>query len=567
VGEVIAARYRLVETLGDGAMGKVFVAEDEVMGRRVAVKLLKPELLADDSFRKRFQHEAMAIAAIEHRNVARFIDLVVGDPTFLVMEFVPGPTLGALLKRERRLEPLRAIKIAQRLCWALDAVHDAGIVHRDIKPANVVLAPDREADEEPKLIDFGLAKLAFATPEEQLTRAGQFVGTPHYMSPEQIASRTIDARADVYSLGCLLYHLIAGQPPFHGSDDVQVLYKQMEHAPPPLSGLAATTPPELDDVLARALAKEPGSRFASTREMAAALHSIERSLEIAITSERPRASSRSGSRPRSGVWMPETTENVRLPPPRRRPKRAIAVGLGLALGLAAAVGITAFRLARASRNLVVVTSLPTNARVRLDDRLLTDPTPTALTNLTAGAHRLRLEMPGRIPVERALRIADGERAAVDVVLPPESRALEVTSIPAGAAVFLDGVHTPGETPLTLPISDDDFHELRLEKLGYEPETAALKPEDRGPIVVSLVAEKEPRGVIWVEANSNAEVFIDGKDSGFVAPTVGIQVAAGTHALELRDPSGARGAAASVALRAGESIHVTLASPSRAPDTQ
>src|SRR3954469_12474119 len=155
VGEVIGGRYKLVQSLGNGGMGQGFVAENIAIGMRVAIKLLKPELLANPEFRARFQTEAQAVAAIEHPNVARFFDLVVGDPTFIVMEYVRGETLADRLK----LGPLprgRALEIARRLCWGLDAAHTAGVVHRDLKPANVLLAPDAEHGEIPKLIDFGL---------------------------------------------------------------------------------------------------------------------------------------------------------------------------------------------------------------------------------------------------------------------------------------------------------------------------------------------------------------------------------------------------------------------------
>src|SRR5579864_7760580 len=140
VGDVIGERYRLTQSLGNGGMGQVFVAENISIGMRVAIKLLKPELLANTEFRKRFQNEAQAVAAIEHPNVARFFDLVVGDPTFIVMEYVRGDTLASLIKLGR-LPVERAVAIAQRLCWGLDAAHAAGVVHRDLKPANVLLAP------------------------------------------------------------------------------------------------------------------------------------------------------------------------------------------------------------------------------------------------------------------------------------------------------------------------------------------------------------------------------------------------------------------------------------------
>ncbi|MGZ3406505.1 MAG: serine/threonine-protein kinase, partial [Polyangia bacterium] len=161
-GDVIAGRYKLIETLGNGSMGQVFIGEIQSIGRRVAIKVLKPELLVDAQFRRRFQQEAEAVAAIEHRNVARFFDLVVGDPTFLVMEYVAGPTLAAALKKGP-LDPVRAINIVRRLCWALEAAHRAGVIHRDIKPSNIILAPDVEIGDEPKLIDFGLAKVAATT--------------------------------------------------------------------------------------------------------------------------------------------------------------------------------------------------------------------------------------------------------------------------------------------------------------------------------------------------------------------------------------------------------------------
>src|SRR4051794_14375698 len=251
IGDVIAGRYKLIERLGDGAMGQVFVAENLAIGRRVAIKVLKTELLADPSFRQRFQHEAEAIAAIEHRNVARFLDLVVGDPTFLVMEYVRGPTLDDILEKEKRLPPPRAVRITQRLCWALEAAHSAGVIHRDIKPSNVIVAPDLENEEEPKLIDFGLAKLAHAAVKAGLTRTGQIVGTPEYMAPEQISNKPVDARADVYALGCLLYELLTGRPPFEGSDDVQVLYQQLHDTPAPLAKFIQGPPPALQTLISR----------------------------------------------------------------------------------------------------------------------------------------------------------------------------------------------------------------------------------------------------------------------------------------------------------------------------
>ncbi|HWE29975.1 MAG TPA: serine/threonine-protein kinase, partial [Polyangia bacterium] len=271
-GDVVGDRYKLLEVLGGGAMGHVFTAENRAIGSIVAIKVLKPELLANPEFRQRFQHEAQAVGSIEHPNVARFLDVVVGDPTFLVMEYVPGETLATVLAREKAMSIQRAVHIATRLCWGLDAAHAAGIIHRDLKPTNVILTADREVGETPKLIDFGLAKIAAVAGTEQLTRTGQIIGTPAYMSPEQISGRDVDARSDVYALACLLYEMIAGRPPFTGSEDVQTLYRQLHEPPEPLSLNAADVPGALDKVVNRALAKNPHDRYGSMQELARALN-------------------------------------------------------------------------------------------------------------------------------------------------------------------------------------------------------------------------------------------------------------------------------------------------------
>jgi serine/threonine-protein kinase len=271
VGDLLAGRYRLIRLLGVGGMGWVFEAEDGHVGRPVAVKVVKPVFAADVAQHVRFVQEAKAIAAVEHRNTARFLDLIVGDPTFLVMELVHGPTLQSVLESEEQLDPVRAINLARRLCWALNAVHAAGIIHRDIKPANILLARDPELGEEPKLIDFGLAKLRS---EAGVTPPCTIVGTPHYMAPEQIALDEVDARSDVYSLGCVLYHMVAGAPPFYG--DERIFDAKLRREPLPIAAFAPHAPAQLDEVLRRALARDPAERFQSMRELHDALATIDR---------------------------------------------------------------------------------------------------------------------------------------------------------------------------------------------------------------------------------------------------------------------------------------------------
>jgi serine/threonine-protein kinase len=529
-GDVIADRFQIVSLLGNGGMGQVFVATSLAIGVKVAIKLLKPELLANPEFRARFQHEAEAVAAIQHPNVARFLDLVVGDPTFLVMEYVEGPTLFEVLTRERRLAVPRAVAIATRLCWALEAAHKAGVIHRDLKPTNVILTPDNELGEAPKLIDFGLAKTEGSPMERQLTRAGQLVGTPHYMSPEQISGQRVDARADIYSLACVLYEMLAGRPPFaDAEDDLRMLYRHINEPPQPISRLVPSVPAALEAVLTRALAKRPEERFASMAELARALG--------------------------------EAVVRRRAAPPRPRRWPGLLATASIAALL---VGGASFALRRApaptglagSASLLIVTSNPPGASIELDGKPTTESTPAALQTAT-GAHSVRLSKAGRTREDRNVSLERGEHLVLDVALRPTSHPLEVRSSPTGALVFLDGILMTNSTPAVLQIVDDDLHELRLELAGYETLTTSIEPDDREPTkMYTLQFEKRPTGRLMVDADAPTEVWVDGVDTGFVTPTLYLPVTVGPHAVELRG-AGGRTKPHHVQVHTGETVRLML----------
>jgi hypothetical protein len=207
---------------------------------------------------------------------------------------------------------------------------------------------------------------------------------------------------------------------------------------------------------------------------------------------------------------------------------------------------------------IFVNSQPGGATVELDGRALAETTPTVARGVGAGPHRLRLRMGGHALVEEAVTLGAGERTAIDVALPPASRAVEVQTVPAGALVFLDGHLLVGQTPLAVELTVDDFHELRLEKAGYEPVRHAIKPEHTAPqLSFALEAEKRPRGFLWVDANRAAQVFLDGAYTGLTTPTLGMRVSAGEHLVELRDGSGAVGAARRIKVAQGEALHLML----------
>jgi serine/threonine-protein kinase len=548
IGHTIGERYRLKSLLGVGGMGQVFVAENLAIGAEVAVKLLKPELIASKLFRQRFQKEAEAIGSINHQNVARLFDLVVGDPTFLVMEYVQGPTLYQLIENEKRLDYHRALRIASRLCWGLHAAHERGIVHRDLKPANIIIASDPEGGDQPKIIDFGLAKLANATVNKDLTRTGQTMGTPAYMAPEQVAGRPVDARADVYSLGCVLYAMLVGKPPFTGDDDVQVMYRQVHEPALAPSAIVPEIPVKVDEVLARALAKDPADRYPDTRALAEALNQAH--------------ARRRADRPTSP------------PPPVRFKYPPLALVASTTLVLGALAGVLIGRRHRSpsaggavasgdGSELLIVTSEPPGARVTLDGTALAETTPTVERDVAVGNHTVRITHAGYADTERTIKVAAGQRAVLAVTLPPKSRQIHLRTIPAGAVVFLDNEIVASSTPAEVTVRVDEFYELRLEKQGYEPMTKDLTPDDTAPeLELRLDEEKQPMGYVWIDTNGLGDVWVDGRNSGFTAPTPGIRLPIGHHVVELRSSSGDRSRATAINLTKGQSLHISLDMPER-----
>ena len=517
VGDIVGERYNVLRPIGHGAMGKVFLAENQAIGLRVAIKLLKPELLANPDFRLRFKHEAEAVAAIQHPNVARFLDLIVGDPTFLVMEYVDGPTLHQVIHKEGKLPPRRAADIAVRLAWGLHAAHKAGVIHRDLKPSNILLSPDEETGEVPKIIDFGLAKTA-ASPGAPLTRAGQIVGTPQYMAPEQIARKVVDARTDVYALGSVLYAMLCGRPPFtDNNDDVQLLYKQVHepvepvrvHAPHVIGRARSGRHARARQSAGRSLSVGGGAgararpRRRETGTAAAALRGHR-------VIERPRA-------PRSPFWW------------------ALLLTAMTLLGVAG--GVTLARRAHGG-SLVIVLSDPEGAEVLLDGKPAGDRTPAALRGLSPGEHTVRLRHPSFSDLERVVHLDAADRQIINAHLLPRSHTVELATVPAGAVAFVDGALVAGKTPLSVELTDGDYHVVRIEKAGYETVTKKLAPDDTGTLPPFVLApESEPRGIVFVDAAGPAAVWIDGQYSGFMTPTPGLIVSAGVHTVQLRAPNG------------------------------
>jgi serine/threonine protein kinase len=260
--------YRVERQVGQGGMGVVYRAVHLRLGRVVALKVLAPEWSRDVGVRARFDDEARIAAAIEHPSVVPLYDA--GETTsgllYLTMKFIEGTDLGALIEREGALEGRRAVALIAPVAAALDASHAAGFVHRDVKPPNVLITGGR--DELAYLTDFGLTKLIAAS--AGVTMTGQVVGTPQYMSPEQVEGRRLDARSDVYALGCTLFHALTGHPPYRRDAVAAVMFAHVHELPPSVAELRPDLPPAFDDVIGRAMAKDPRLRYPSAGDLARA---------------------------------------------------------------------------------------------------------------------------------------------------------------------------------------------------------------------------------------------------------------------------------------------------------
>jgi serine/threonine protein kinase len=280
-GELIAGRYRLIERIGEGAMGTVYLARHEGLQRQVAVKFLQEELTGNREIAARFAREAVAAARLQHPNVIAVYDSGADEEgrCYLVMEYVGAESLRTVMERVGAIPNERALSLARQIAAALDHAHSLGIVHRDIKPENVLVL-DTDGVETVKVIDFGIAKVFL--PEGPtgpgLTRTGLVLGTPEYMAPEQAAGAEVDRRADIYALGVITYEMLLGRRPFDSDDVMSLLMAHLNAAPPVPSAVRPDLGfgPAVDEVLARALAKSPAARFQRAADLVeqldAALH-------------------------------------------------------------------------------------------------------------------------------------------------------------------------------------------------------------------------------------------------------------------------------------------------------
>ncbi len=275
VGSIVADRYHVLRKLGEGGMGQVYLAEHVKMGRKSAVKVMNPEMAHDAEAISRFNREAANASRISHPNVAAVYDFgETGEGLiYLAMEFVEGPPLTTLIAQQGSLPPLRAAEIARQVADALSAAHDMGIVHRDLKPDNIMVARHRDGSDFVKVVDFGIAKAA-DNEAQKVTKTGFVVGTPDYMSPEQLAGDTLDGRSDIYSLALVTFNMLTGALPFSSESAQESMVMRLTDRPKRLSemkpGVAWTS--DVQAVMDRALERDANRRYQTAAEFGGALY-------------------------------------------------------------------------------------------------------------------------------------------------------------------------------------------------------------------------------------------------------------------------------------------------------
>ena len=497
IGRVIAERFRIVSLIARGGMGKVYKAEQAPLGRSCAIKVLNPNYNgdADPEFHRRFFREASITSRITHPNSVTIFDYgkTEDEIYYMAMEYLEGQTLHHALREVGTMHEDRVGRIAQQICRALREAHTLDVIHRDLKPANIFLSKHGDDEDFVKVLDFGLVKHLSERPEEQLTQTGLFMGSPKYMAPEQIQGGQVDARTDVYSLGIMMYEMLAGKVPFERPSSVNILMAHVGEPPPPMRAVNPNIviSPNFEELVMRCIAKDPNERYTT---MDAVLQAIKQAHGVSMTgqlaavnvsgaympvqthappavhSSHPGLSGRipamssgshtpmgmlsAGGTGESGVGGPYSES---APHSRRASKAWIGVGVLVAAALGGVLGMAAFRMTASSAS-----TAPTPPRASAEATSSGPATSAAITAATA---------PSSAATTSAGAAPDARTAT-----------LKVTTDPPGASVREDAIELCAATPCDVTFKGDaadpaKVHKLVFTHLGFRPETRSVKPGD------------------------------------------------------------------------------------------
>ena len=465
--------YVVLKKIGEGGMGAVYLAEDSRLGRKAAIKTMRRELAAPAD-RDRFVREARAAAAVEHDNIVPVwqVGEAADGTAFIAMPFLQGEMLDDRLKRDRGCGLGVLLKVAREVADGLAAAHSKGLIHRDIKPGNIWIEGDRTSTEAAeqfrrcKILDFGLARSTGAD-DAQITASGAILGTPAYMAPEQARGERVDHRADLFSLGVMLYRMATGRMPFRGPNAMAVLIALTTETPPPVGTLAPNLPPALAELIDRLMSKEATARPQSAKEVSAAVRQIAKDAQAKKSApQRPEPKPDVG--PITAAWEEVTEEETAapvakasVPAKRRRAPWFIAGGVLAALAVAAAAAFV-LRVQTANGTLVVEINDPAvEARIKNGKLVLADAdgkdrytiTPADRdTKINAGAYTIRVEGADGLALDtREFTLKKGEQVTVRVTLAPT----EMAKKPDAPKIEPPKDEPPKDVPKIEPLTDTD----------------------------------------------------------------------------------------------------------------
>jgi eukaryotic-like serine/threonine-protein kinase len=482
-------RYQVIERVGRGGMGVLFRGMDPVLDREVAIKLMLVDFSEDEEqMRPRFYREARAAAKLQHRNIVTVFEFAEeGNTPYIVMEFLRGTSLAARMASPLPLALEGKLDVIAQLCDALNYAHEQGVVHRDVKPANVFLLTDGTV----KLLDFGIAKVTTST----LTRQGDVLGSASYMSPEQVAgSDSVDGRADIFSIGVVLYELLAGRKPFHAEAPTAIIMKILHEDPPPIENFVPGLPPQLIAAVNKSLAKKPEDRFQTAGELSKQLQWIRKALVAAS----------------EGVPLEET--RFATPTEIRRFQEALDQNrppdTGTSPAAAAAAPEKPKWLIPAAAAAVVVLGIGGYMFTRPSAEKAAPAAPTAAA------------APAATPT--ATKPAATPAAA-------ETRALQVESDPKGALITIDGRDTKQTTPASVELKGPGPHRLQLTKRGYVAKDIRLADDDTksGSVSYTLEAAKVATAPVSITSAYPVEVVEGGRSISRPADSHQLNVAQGS----------------------------------------
>jgi len=514
-------RYQVVSELGRGAMGLVYKALDPNIGRTVALKTMRLDVhgLESDEMLRRFKNEARAAGVMSHPNIVTIYDAGEAEGLFYIaMEFIEGTTLSARLAERRTLAVEEVVHLSRQICAGLDYAHARGVIHRDVKPANVMLTADGGL----KIMDFGIAKAGGG-----MTSAGQVLGTPNYMSPEQVKGKPLDGRSDLFSFGVMLYEMVTGEKPFTGQNVTTIIYKIVHEQPIPPRELDVTIHPGLSAIITRVLAKSPDERYQSGAELVRDLQNYKGLAETAtkaasavegagasadrtsvLAAVAPPAGSTqvfptgalhaaaAAATARNSADGSSSARALTLPgepaTASRRANQLVMAGAALVILLAVSGVAVKWQRARqqaahpslistpnvapeaggASKTSPIpagelrLSSNPSGANVQIDGKTQPDwVTPFTASGLPLGPHSVKFIKAGYIAQARTVELAGDKTASLSVPLTPASPMLSLASSPPGAAIFIDNKDTGKVTPSQVKISKGEHH-IALHKHGF-----------------------------------------------------------------------------------------------------